>query len=121
MWGAEPGVSCPTAGTRLGRDAVSPGHVHCGDIELDPFEPQHHEEALAEGAVSDVFSIQASLPGKQRNEDLTHQLGSPSPDGMPGGGEPPEQVSGGKHMEGFAWHPRITCCREPLPALGARL
>ena len=75
MGGAEPGVSRPTAGTGLGRGAVSPGHVHRGDVELDPFEPQHHEEALAEGAVSDVFSIQTSLPGKQRDKDLTHQLG----------------------------------------------
>lgn len=54
-----------------GFSATSPGHVHCGDIELDAFEPKHHEEALAEGAVSNVFSIQTSLPGKQKNEDLT--------------------------------------------------
>lgn len=73
--GPEPGAPRPAAGTGLGCSAVSPRHVHCGDVELDPFEPQDHEKALAEGAVSDVFSIQASLPGKQRNTDLTHRLG----------------------------------------------
>lgn len=44
---------------------TSPGHVHRGDVELHPLEPQHHEEALAEGAVADVLSIQTSLRGEQ--------------------------------------------------------
>lgn len=91
MGGSQDRVSHPTAATGLGRGAISPGHVHCGDVELDPFEPQHHEQALAEGAVSDVFSIQTGLSGKQRNEDLTHCLCSPSPDRMPGSGEPPSR------------------------------
>lgn len=69
MGGGRDRVYRPTAATGLGRSAISPGHVHCGDVELDPFEPQHHEQALAEGAVSDVFSIQTSLWEKQRNED----------------------------------------------------
>lgn len=71
--------------------SCSPGHVHCGDVELDPFQPQHHEEALAEWAVPNVLSIQTSLQGKQRNVDLVPGLGS---SGMPGGGEPMEPVSG---------------------------
>lgn len=49
---------------------ASPGHVHCGDVELHPFEPQHHEEALAEGAVPNVLSIQPSLRGEQRGQSL---------------------------------------------------
>lgn len=70
--------ACLTPLLAQGFSATSPGHVHRGDIELDPFEPEHHEEALAEGAVSDVFSIQTSLPGKQKNEDLTlPQTGCP--------------------------------------------
>lgn len=70
--------ACLTPLLVQGFNATSPGHVHCGDIELDPFEPEHHEEALAEGAVSDVFSIQTSLSGKQKNEDLTlSQTGCP--------------------------------------------
>lgn len=63
--------ACLTLVLAPGFSATSPGHVHCGDIELDSFEPKYHEEALAEGAVSNVFSIQTSLPGKQKNEDLT--------------------------------------------------
>lgn len=71
MGRAKTAVLCPTTGTGLGHSAISPGHVHRGDIELDPFEPQHHEEPLAEGTVSNVFSIHTSLPGKQRNKDLS--------------------------------------------------
>lgn len=35
--------------------------VHGGDVEGDSFEPEHHEESLGEGAVSDLGPIAASL------------------------------------------------------------
>lgn len=55
-------AAAPTAGGR-GKEAqgASPLHVHGGDVKLDPFQPQHHEEALREGTVADALAVAARL------------------------------------------------------------
>lgn len=36
-------------------------HVNSGHCKLDSFQPQNHEEPLAEGAVAHVFAVMSSL------------------------------------------------------------
>lgn len=40
---------------------ASPLHVHRGHVELDSFQPQHHEETLREGTVADALTVAARL------------------------------------------------------------
>lgn len=55
------GAAAPTPRCR------SPLHVHRGDVEGHALQPQHHEQALREGAVADALAIAPCL-GKQNTE-----------------------------------------------------
>lgn len=41
--------------------ALSPLHIHSGDIERDSFQPQHHEQTLGEGTVADALTVAPRL------------------------------------------------------------
>lgn len=71
---------CPTPLLAKGFSATSPGHVHCGDIELDPFEPEHHEEPLAEGAVPQALPVLACLWAQKETSAALSPWHGPSGD-----------------------------------------
>lgn len=52
------------------RPVFSPLHIHCGNVEGDSFEPQHHEETLGEGTVADALTIAACL--RHTNRENVH-------------------------------------------------
>ena len=53
--------ACVHKGTFRGIEEGLPLGVHSGDIEGNSLEPEHHEQSLGEGAVSDLGPITASL------------------------------------------------------------
>lgn len=50
-----------TQGVHRGTEEGLPLGVNSGDIKGNSFEPEHHEESLREGAVSNLRPITASL------------------------------------------------------------
>lgn len=56
-------------GVTLWPSVFQPLQVDGGDVEDDSFEPQDHEEALREGAVTDALSIVACLHANKPQEE----------------------------------------------------
>lgn len=52
------------------RAALSPLHIHGGDIERDSFQPQHHEQTLGEGTVADALTVTPRLGHTTERENL---------------------------------------------------
>lgn len=68
--------ACVHKGTFRGIEEGLPLGVHSGDIEGNSLEPEHHEQSLGEGAVSDLGPITASL---ESNPHPKVRPGTPHP------------------------------------------
>lgn len=54
-------------------------HVDCSHCELHSFQPQNHEEPLAERTVPHVFTIVSSLEGlKKKKNNLIFVIAQPA-------------------------------------------
>lgn len=54
--------------------ALSPLHIHGGDIERDSFQPQHHEQTLGEGTVADALTVAPRLGHTTERESVSETL-----------------------------------------------
>lgn len=108
----------------------SPLHIHGGEGEGHPFEQQHHEEPLAEGAVAHALPILACLWADR--ESSAAQQGQHSQAALVGVGRgwqgtchpPPGQAQAGHgpaSTAGSLRHPLCWAGHQPLPAPGASM